>query len=121
MRAPALALLLGLCGPLCLVAPGCLGPSASVGPSQLVAEVAELRTRHATLDTLWYQGRLNGFDHFLYEYGMYGKRSFRVPAGEAPLARSFAYSSANFDWVRVDTQALTEGRFVVHEWRGQQR
>lgn len=96
----------------------CAGARRTVAPTELVAHVTELRARGATLDALWYQGRRDGHDHFLYEFGMYGERTFRVPAGEAPLARWFVYSGDRFDWVRVDTEELMHGRFVVEQWRG---
>lgn len=96
----------------------CAGARRTVAPVELVAQVTQLRARGATLDALWYQGRRDGHDHFLYEFGMYGERTFRVPAGEAPLARWFVYSGDRFDWVRVDTEELMHGRFVVEQWRG---
>jgi hypothetical protein len=97
---------------------GCAGPRASVGPEELVARIVEMRAEGADVDTLWYQGAREGFDHFRYEYGMYGVRTFRVPAGAAGLARSFDYTSDNFGWVRVDMRELVKGRFIVQEWRG---
>jgi hypothetical protein len=102
----------------CLFAAGCVGPRASVDPQELVARVVELRAQGADVDVLWYQGTRDGYDHFRYEFGMRGVRTFRVPAGAAGLVRSFEYSGDNFEWVRVDMRELVKGRFIVQEWRG---